>query len=233
MWYGNRGSGQKDRIYAAERKPVHVEKRHDGKKDVSVFFLHVQVGNHDRSISPQIGVCEHDAFWGSRCAAGILQHGYRVYGILDGTGVLFISHKEGEKGQYMRAVTDDMRLDAWIFWLDGLNSRTVDCVCCGRHDEFFNRKPVSEGGYLGTVGIKQDHEAAARLVQVTDELCFHVQRVCHDNHAAAFQNTPICDNSLWKVGKHERHTIALFESQTVQGSGEAFCEQMEPLIGNA
>ena len=94
-------------------------------------------------------------------------------------------------------------------------------------------QPVAQGCHAGPEHVQQDEAFGTGVVEVLEQLPFHVEGVDHHGHGPAFDHAPEGDHGLGQVGQHDGHALARPDARAAQGAGKAFHGLVQGLVAQA
>jgi len=149
--------------------------------------------------------------------AGVLQQG-RVVGHHALVGEPLAPLGQGLEREHGLAVKGNLGGVAVLAGLQRVQEvqREFQPLADGGDEEFFHGQGVAELFELGPEQIQGDAAAHPGVVELVDDLGFHVQGVGHDPHGPGPEHTPQGDDGLGQVGQHQRHPVALADTRRAQ-----------------
>lgn len=96
-----------------------------------------------------------------------------------------------------------------------------------------HRQPGAQGRYSGPERVEHDQGFGFGVVQVGQQLGFHVERVDHDRYGPGLEYAPEGLHRLGEVGQHDGHASARLDAGAAQRSGETFGPFAQRPVGKA
>ena len=229
---GRQGRGQDDVAHQAED----VEERHDAQEGhgLAVFPVHMEDGQQLLHLGRDAGMAQHGALGLAGGAARVLEQGQGV------TGVLVSGHAEAAAdldeifpAQHFLPV-GHLRHLALTAGLDAIQpvEREGQTVRDVRDHGQAQGQTVAQGLQLGPEQVQGHQHLGPGIIEMMQQLLFHIERVGHHGHGPGLHDAPEGDDGLRDVGQHDGHPLAGLDAAQAQGLGKAFRRFVQTAVGH-
>ena len=229
---GRQSRGQNDVAHQAED----VEERHDAQEGhgLAVFPVHMEDGQQLLHLGRNAGMAQHGALGLAGGTARVLEQGQGVTGILVGRHAEAAADlDEIFPAQHFLPV-GHLRHLALTAGLDAVQpvDREGQTVRDGRDYGKAQGQTVAQGLQLGPEQVQGHQHLGPGIIEMMQQLLFHIERVGHHGHGPGLHDAPEGDNGLRDVGQHDGHPLAGLDAAQAQGLGKAFRRFVQTAVGH-
>ena len=230
---GQHRGGQGGRDGQARGQTVDMEKGQQAHEAVFRLGGLLDDAQDLAAVGAQIAVGQGHALGDAGGAAGILQQRGRVLRVGDGFAQGLGAPAEVLPGDDLVIIGDgDGLLAALGETVDEVQREGKGIGDAG--DQIgLDGQTVTQRSHAGPEHVQQDKAFGTGVIEVLEQLPFHVEGVDHHGHGPAFDHAPEGDHGLGQVGQHDGHALARPDARAAQGPGKAFRGLMQGLVAQA
>ena len=190
-----------------------MKERQQAQDDLSGFPLlrdAVQHGLALPRVAQEIGVGQHHALGYAGGAAGVLQQG-QIFLRIDRLGRLpGRAHEQAFPGCDAGRAVRNVGQPVFTPGFEHVKQMQwkAQTVGYGRDEDAFEPQTRAQAVYALPEQIEGDEGGGPGIVEVMNQLLFHVQGVGHDHHGSEPETGPIADDGLGTVGEHDGYPVA-------------------------